>query len=165
MSGSRKRGSKWDSIEERQYSLENVRDSAWPAKAGLSFHDRESEHGSFSPEVGRNGNKWSVVEASDMMKSKQGLPKRESLHGSRGGQKDDKINVDCVKNWKTTTPWDGDETYSMKMSPGLDDWRQKNRHHSPKSDWSRSHRLSILCILDCYYLLFDSVLVFSIAFV
>ncbi|XP_022739365.1 zinc finger CCCH domain-containing protein 38-like isoform X2 [Durio zibethinus] len=139
MSGSRKRGSKWDSKEERQHSLENVRDSAWPAKAGMSFHDRESEHGYFSPEVGRNCNKWSVAKASDMMKSKHGLPSRESLPGSRGGQKDDNINVDCVKNWKTTTLWDGDETYSMKMSPGLEDWRQQNRHHSPKSDWSRSY--------------------------
>ena len=157
MSGSRKRSSKWDSREERQYSLENARDSAWPAKAGVSFHDRESEHGYFSPEVGRNG--------SDIIKSKHGLPSRESLPGSRGGQKDDNINVDCVKYWKTTTAWDEEETYSMKMSPGLDDWRQQNHHHSPKSDWSRSHRLSILCILDCYYLLFDSVLVFSIAFV
>ncbi|XP_021301161.1 zinc finger CCCH domain-containing protein 38 isoform X2 [Herrania umbratica] len=138
MSGSRKRGSKWDSKEERQYSLENVRDAAWPAKAGVSFHDRESEHGYFSPEVGRNGNKWSFVEASDMMKSKHGLPSRESLTGGRGARKDENINVDCVKNWKTTTPWDGDETYSMRMSPGLDDWRQQNRRHSPKSDWTRS---------------------------
>ena len=86
MSGSRKRSSKWDSREERQYSLENARDSAWPAKAGVSFHDRESEHGYFSPEVGRNG--------SDIIKSKHGLPSRESLPGSRGGQKDDNINVD-----------------------------------------------------------------------
>ncbi|XVF17025.1 hypothetical protein REPUB_Repub10bG0081200 [Reevesia pubescens] len=140
MSGNRKRGSKWDSKEERQYSLGNVRDSAWPANAGVSFHDRESEHGYFSSDVGRNGNKWSVVEASDMMKSKHGLSSREPLPGNRGGQKDDNINVDSVKNWKTTSPWDGDETYSMKMSPGLDDWRQQNRRHSPKSDWSRSHR-------------------------
>ncbi|XVF14918.1 hypothetical protein REPUB_Repub09cG0102400 [Reevesia pubescens] len=127
MSGSRKRSSKWDSKDERRYSLENVRDSAWPAKAGVSFHDRESEHGYFSPEVDRNGNKWSVVEASDTMNSKHGLPSRESLPGSRGGQKE------------TTTPWDGDETYGMKMSPGLDDWRQQNRRRSPTSDWSRSH--------------------------
>ncbi|XVF86146.1 hypothetical protein PTKIN_Ptkin18bG0016900 [Pterospermum kingtungense] len=74
-----------------------------------------------------------------MIKSKHGLSSRESLHGSRGGQKDENVNADCVKNWKTTTPWDGDEAYSMKMSPGLDDWRQQNHHHSPKSDWSRSH--------------------------
>ncbi|XP_022721314.1 zinc finger CCCH domain-containing protein 38-like isoform X2 [Durio zibethinus] len=140
MSRSRKRSSKWDSKEESQHSLENVRDSACPAKAGVSFHDRESEHGSFSLEVGRNGNKWSVAGASDAMKSKRGLPSRESLHGSRGGENDDKINVDCVKNWKTTAQLDGDETYSMKMSPGLDDWRQQNHHHSPKSDWSRSRR-------------------------
>ncbi|XWS33167.1 hypothetical protein CRYUN_Cryun22dG0056100 [Craigia yunnanensis] len=133
MSGSRKRSSKWDSKEERQYSLENARDSAWPAKAGVSFHDRESEHGYFSPEVGRNG--------SDIMKSKHGLPSRESLPGSRGVQKDDNINVDCVKYWKTTSAWDVEETYSMKMSPGLDDWRQQNRRHSPKSDWSSfTHR-------------------------
>ncbi|XP_022750949.1 zinc finger CCCH domain-containing protein 38-like isoform X2 [Durio zibethinus] len=140
MSGSRKRSSKWDSKEERQYSLENIRDTAWPVKAGVSFHDRESEHGYFSPEVGRNGNKCSVVKASDIMKSKHELPSRESLPGSRGGKKDHNINVDCVKYWKTMTPLDGDETYKMEMSPGLDDWRQQNHRHSPKTDWSSYHR-------------------------
>ncbi|KAG8499212.1 hypothetical protein CXB51_005646 [Gossypium anomalum] len=52
MSKSRKCSSKWDLKEERQYSLENVQDSAWFANAC----DRESEHGSFSLEFGRNGN-------------------------------------------------------------------------------------------------------------
>ncbi|XVF58761.1 hypothetical protein PTKIN_Ptkin07bG0092400 [Pterospermum kingtungense] len=140
MSGSRKRSSKWDEKEERQYSLDNVRDSAWPVKAGVSFHERESEHGYFSPEVGRNGNKYSVVEARDVMKSKHGLPSRESLPGSSGGQKDDNTHVDCVKYRKTTTPWDEDDTYGMKMSPGLDDWMQQHRRLSPKKDWSRYHR-------------------------
>ncbi|KAK8271321.1 hypothetical protein V6Z12_D11G254900 [Gossypium hirsutum] len=137
MSGSRKRGSKWNSKEEQQYSLENVRDKGWSAKGSAPFHDRESEHGYFSAEVGRK-DKWSVVGVSDMMKSKHGMPSRESLHGSRVGEKDD--NNDFVKNWKTSTPWDGDETYSMKMSPGLDDWRLKKRHSSPKGDWNGSHR-------------------------
>ncbi|KAG4121860.1 hypothetical protein ERO13_D11G229640v2 [Gossypium hirsutum] len=136
MSGSRKRGSKWNSKEEQQYSLENVRDKGWSAKGSAPFHDRESEHGYFSAEVGRK-DKWSVVGVSDMMKSKHGMPSRESLHGSRVGEKDD--NNDFVKNWKTSTPWDGDETYSMKMSPGLDDWRLKKRHSSPKGDWNGSH--------------------------
>ncbi|XVE83344.1 hypothetical protein DITRI_Ditri16bG0081500 [Diplodiscus trichospermus] len=140
MSGSRKRSSKWNSKEERQYSFENVRDIVWPSKAGASFHDRESEHEYFSAEVGRNGNKCIAVEASEMMKSKHGLPSRDSLPRSRSGQKDDNINVDRVKYWKTTTSWDGDENHSMKMSPGLDDWRQQNRRHSPKSDWSSYRR-------------------------
>ncbi|KAH1082924.1 hypothetical protein J1N35_022685 [Gossypium stocksii] len=137
MSGSRERGSKWNSKEEQQYSLENVRAKAWSAKGSAPFLDRESEHGYFSAEVGRK-DKWSVVGVSDMMKSKHGMPSRESLRGSRVGEKDD--NNDLVKNWKTTTPWDGDETYSMKMSPGLDDWRLKKRHSSPKGDWNGSHR-------------------------
>ncbi|KAK8486003.1 hypothetical protein V6N13_028595 [Hibiscus sabdariffa] len=132
MSGSRRRGSKWNSKEEHQHSLENVRDKAWSAKAGVSFHDRESE-------VGRK-DKWSVVGVGDMMKSKHGQPIRESLHGSRGSEKDD--NNDFVKNWNTATQWDRDDTYSMKMSPGLDDWRLKKRHSSPKGDWNRSHRNS-----------------------
>ncbi|KAG4176063.1 hypothetical protein ERO13_A11G227302v2 [Gossypium hirsutum] len=141
MSGSRKRGSKWNSKEEQQYSLENVRDKGWSAKGSAPFHDRESEHGYFSAEVGRK-DKWSVVGVSDMMKSKHGMPSRESLHGSRGGEKDD--NNDFVKNWKTSTPWDGDETYSMKMSPGLDDWRLKKRHSSPKGDWNGSHSIAFV---------------------
>ncbi|MBA0682051.1 hypothetical protein Goari_023806, partial [Gossypium aridum] len=126
MSKSRKRSSKWDLKEERQYSLENVQDNAWFANAC----DRESEHGSFSPDLGRNGNKWSAI------KSKHGLPSKEYLHGSKCGEN----NSDCATNWKTTTPCDGDETYSMKKSPTLNDRRQQNCHHSLKSDWSRSQR-------------------------
>ncbi|KAH1097391.1 hypothetical protein J1N35_014312 [Gossypium stocksii] len=123
MSKSRKCSSKWDLKEERQYSLENVQDSARFANAC----DRESEHGSFSPEF---GNKWSAI------KSKHGLPSKESLHGSKCGEN----NSDCATNWKTTTPCDGEETYSIKKSPTPDDRRQQNRHHSLKSDWSRSQR-------------------------
>ncbi|GMI89839.1 hypothetical protein HRI_002653200 [Hibiscus trionum] len=133
MSKSRKCGSKWD-LKEHQYSLENVQDSAWSAKASASSHERESEHGSFSPELGRNDNKWSV------MKSKHGPPARESLHGSRGGQDYDNINSDYSKNRKTTTPSDADEIYSKKKSPTLDEQRQPNFHHSPKGDWSRPRR-------------------------
>ncbi|PPD93504.1 hypothetical protein GOBAR_DD09556 [Gossypium barbadense] len=128
MSKSRKRSSKWDLKEERQYSLENVQDSAWFANAC----DRESEHGSFSPEFGRNGNKWSAI------KSKHGLPSKEYLHGSKCGEN----NSDCATNWKTTTPCDGDETYSMKKSPTLNDRRQQNCHHSLKSDWSQVSKMT-----------------------
>lgn len=130
MSKSKKCSSKWDLKEEPQYSLENVQDSAWFANAC----NKESEHGSFSPEFGRSDNKWSA------MKSKHGLPSKESLHGSKCGEN----NSDCSTNWKTTTPCDGDETYSMKKSPTLDDQRQQNRHHSLKSDWSRSHRFTVI---------------------
>ncbi|KAE8718099.1 Basic helix-loop-helix DNA-binding superfamily protein [Hibiscus syriacus] len=105
----------------------------------MTFHDRESAHRYFSSEVGGK-DKWSAVGVGDMMKSKHGQPIRESLHGSRVGEKDD--NNDFVKNCNTATPWDRDETYSKKMSPGLDDWRLKKRHSSPKGDWNRSRRSS-----------------------
>ncbi|KAK8586722.1 hypothetical protein V6N13_085746 [Hibiscus sabdariffa] len=136
MSGSRRRDPKWNSKEEHQYSLENMRDKAWPAKSGVSSHDREAARGYFSAEVGRKDK--SVVRVSDMMKSKHGMPIRESLHGSRVGEKDD--NNDFVKNWNVATPWERDETYSMKMSPGFDNLRCKKRHSSPIVDWNRSHR-------------------------
>ncbi|GAV61571.1 zf-CCCH domain-containing protein [Cephalotus follicularis] len=38
-----------------------------------------------------------------------------------------------------STTWDGDGSYSTKMSPGLDEWRQNHRH-SPKNDGIRSLR-------------------------
>ncbi|GKV17247.1 hypothetical protein SLEP1_g27778 [Rubroshorea leprosula] len=125
MSGSgRKRSSKWDLKEERQHSLENVRESFRPVKAGLSYRDRELERGWFPPDVaGRNGNKWSVMESNEMIKSKHRSPSREPLPVNRGSYKSDGIDVD-----------------SMKMSPGFDDWRQQNRRHSPKSDWNRTRR-------------------------
>ncbi|KAL5754056.1 hypothetical protein ACOSP7_022276 [Xanthoceras sorbifolium] len=142
MSGSgKKRISKWD-LKEDQFLHDNVRDSAWPGKSGTSFHDKESRPGWFSPKGGgyNNGHKWSGREADDMLSSKHDLryPSREPMPGSRGSRKDD--SDDYMGNFKATTAWGGDGNYSMKMSPGLEDWRQQVRHHSPKSDWNGLRR-------------------------
>lgn len=122
--GGRKRSSKWDSKEEHQHSLENVREGSRPVKAGLSYHERESERGWFSSDVaGRNGKKWSIMEANETLRSRHGSPSREPLPGGRSSYKSDQTDVD-----------------RMQMSPGFNEWRQPTRHYSPKSDWNRIRR-------------------------
>lgn len=136
MSGSsRKRTSKWDLREEHQFEPENVPDDYWLGKAGMSFHDKESEPEWLSPEVaGSNSSKWSDPEANDLLKSKR-LPSREPLLGSRGSH-----GRGSNRNLEATVAWEGDGSYSMRMSPGLDDWRQQSRSRSPKNALSRSFR-------------------------
>ncbi|KAF2292061.1 hypothetical protein GH714_006464 [Hevea brasiliensis] len=122
----RRRGSKWDLKEESRIPFDSVHDNAWPGEASLSFHERESQHGWHSPE-GASGNraKWSV---------------REPLPGRRGSRRDDSIDEDPNKSLKPMPTWDGDENYGTRMSPGLDEWRQQNRHSSPRNEWKRSRR-------------------------
>lgn len=147
--GRRKRNSKWDLKEDSQLSHEKVRESAWPGKAGMSYHEKESRSGRFSPKVAgyNNVHKWSGREADDIMSSKHDLQSsyREPLLGSRGSRRDDSID-DYRENFKATSTWDGDEGYNMRMSPGVDDWRHQTRQRSPKNDWSRHHRFSSLAM-------------------
>lgn len=127
MSGSgRRRSSKWDLKEESRIPFDSVHDNAWPGKAGLSFHDKESQRGWLSPE-GASGTraKWSAL---------------EPLSGRRGSRRDDSIDEERNRDLKAMPTWDGDENYGTRMSPGLDEWRQQNRHNSPKSERKRSRR-------------------------
>lgn len=127
MSGSgRRRSSKWDLKEESRIPFDSVHDNAWPGKAGLSFHEKESQRGWLSPE-GASGTraKWSAL---------------EPLSGRRGSRRDDSIDEERNRDLKAMPTWDGDENYGTRMSPGLDEWRQQNRHNSPKSERKRSRR-------------------------
>lgn len=36
--------------------------------------------------------------------------------------------------------WDGDGGYSTRMSPGLNDWKNKNHRHSPRDKYDRLAR-------------------------
>lgn len=144
MSGSgRKRSSKWDLREERHFEPKNVADDCWPGKAGISFHNKEIEPGWLSPEVaGSNNSKSYDLEANDLLKSKRdlGLASGEPLPRSRGSLKDNSFNKGRNRNWEPTVAWDGDGSYSTKMSPGLDEWREQSRSHSPKNGWTRPLR-------------------------
>ncbi|KAF2284407.1 hypothetical protein GH714_021556 [Hevea brasiliensis] len=127
MSGSgRRRSSKWDLKEESRIPFDNVNENAWSGKAGLSFHDKESQHDWLSPEGASSTRaKWPVL---------------EPLSGRRGSHRDDSIDEERNRSLKAMATWDGDESYGTRMSPGLDEWRQQNRRNSPKSEWKRSRR-------------------------
>uniref|UniRef100_A0A2P2K5K1 C3H1-type domain-containing protein n=1 Tax=Rhizophora mucronata TaxID=61149 RepID=A0A2P2K5K1_RHIMU len=126
MSGNgRKRDSKWDLKEESRNSFENLQDHAWIGKSGTSFHDKESRHGWASPDSATDHLKCSSV---------------ETLSGRRNFHRDDGVDEDHNRALKAMTEWDENESYGMRMSPGLDDWRQQIPCYSPKNEWKRSRR-------------------------
>eukprot|EP00257_Ricinus_communis_P009193 XP_002527649.2 zinc finger CCCH domain-containing protein 38 [Ricinus communis] len=127
MSGSgRRRSSKWDLKEESRILFDSTHEKGWSGKAGLSFHDKESQRGWLSPETaGGNRPKWSVL---------------EPLSGRRGSRRDDSIDEDHNRSLKAMTAWEGEENYGTRMSPGLDEWRHQSRRNSPRNEWKRSRR-------------------------
>lgn len=129
----RRRSSKWDLKDEQRHSYEAARGVSRHEKEDMLLHDRELEQGWFAPDVpGRNRDRWSSLEASDVIRPKHAL--REPLRGSRSSYESDRIATDVV------TRRVGDENYIMKTSRDVDDWRQEKHHRSPKTDWIRPHR-------------------------
>ncbi|KAJ6917186.1 zinc finger CCCH domain-containing protein 38-like isoform X1 [Populus alba x Populus x berolinensis] len=124
MSGSgRKRSSKWDLKEGSRISFEDVEDNTWPGKAGISFRDKESRRDWLPPEAaGGSRSKWSAM---------------EPLPGRRSSRRDDNIDEDRSRTLKATYE---DESYGTRMSPGLDEWRQKSFRNSPKNEYKRTRR-------------------------
>ncbi|KAI9113902.1 hypothetical protein K1719_015153 [Acacia pycnantha] len=49
---------------------------------------------------------------------------------------------DYDRDLDTKMAWDADESYGMKMSPGLEEWKRKRRSHSPKNGLDRSRSRS-----------------------
>lgn len=130
MSGSgRKHSSKWD-LKEDEFVRESIR-------------DKESRSGWFSPKGGgyNNGHKLSGREVGYMLGSKPELrySSREPIPGSRGSRNEDNLD-DYMGNFKETTSWGGDGSYSMKMSPVFHECGQQSRRRSPKSDWTEPRR-------------------------
>ena len=156
MSGSsRKRGSKWDLREEDQFEDENVSVDCWPGKAGMSFHEEDSERRWLSTEVaGSNRSKWSDLE-NDLLEAKHDL---EPLPRSSVSLRDGSFSKGRNRNLEATVSWDGDGSYGMNMSPGLDEWRGQSRSRSPKNGWSRSLRFdsSLFMLILAYWKIFGS---------
>ncbi|KAJ6397805.1 hypothetical protein OIU77_018752 [Salix suchowensis] len=124
MSGSgRKRSSKWDLKEGSRMPFEDVEDNAWPGKAGIPFHDKESRRD------------WLPPEAADSTRSKWSA--MEPLPGRRGSRRDDNISEGHSRTLKATYE---DESYRTRMSPGLDERRQQSSRNSPKNEYKRLRR-------------------------
>ncbi|CAN1349128.1 Zinc finger CCCH domain-containing protein 38 [Linum perenne] len=112
MSGSsRKRSSKWDLKEESRASYESQHNSSRSGKADLSYHETD----------GGNRGRWSNLE-----------PRR----ASRG---DDLIGDEYGRVSKPMA-WERDDSYGPRMSPGLDERRQRSRRHSPNKEQTRPRR-------------------------
>jgi hypothetical protein len=63
------------------------------------------------------------------------------LPGRRSSRRDDNIDEDRSRTLKATYE---DESYGTRMSPGLDEWRQKSFRNSPKNEYKRTRRFDYL---------------------
>ncbi|XP_057492814.1 zinc finger CCCH domain-containing protein 38-like [Actinidia eriantha] len=97
--------------------------------------------------------KWDLQEESKLFlggtlhgtgprKAKESVHNKESQSWSTDsewyGVKSD--NIDDTEFSDDMLAWDGDGSYSTRMSPGLEDWRQRNRSRSPIIGRARSDR-------------------------
>ena len=147
MSGSgRKRSSKWDLRDQSPFDEEHPQEDGWSSKSGRPFYHRESGHGWQSPELpSSNGSKWSTLETNNpRSKHDAAFPSREPFSGSRGSHKNEKFDKEHNRYGDDSMAWEEDRDYGIRMSPGLDDWRQQNPSQSPKSGWNRLLRLDLL---------------------
>ncbi|KAI4365513.1 hypothetical protein MLD38_021492 [Melastoma candidum] len=131
MSDRRRRGdSKWDSREDPPVSSHHIPDNSWPRRGGVQA-SRGSDDGH------NNGQRWSSANEKDSARSRydSDFSTREDMVGARGKQKDGYNSVDVGRQFDS---WEGEGTYTTRMSPGLDDWRKRNRSRSPQDRHDRS---------------------------
>ncbi|XP_027341389.1 zinc finger CCCH domain-containing protein 38-like isoform X3 [Abrus precatorius] len=114
MSGNgRKHSSKWDSRDQHEFAPDSVASS--------------------------NSSKWSYLERNDKLKSRMGFSFKEPFPEGRGSNKDDITSKD-YRALDATSAQDTDRSYSMEMSPGLEDWKSKKYSQSPRNGCSQSVR-------------------------
>lgn len=140
MSGKRRRhNSKWDLKEEPPVSPKKMDYRAWSGRADMPTYDSRIQPRRGSADASHiNGQRWSSVEdknvpkrhdlessSREFMLANRSLP-RDGIGSADGGRKLDPV------------PWDRDGSYSTRMSPGLDEWRKRNRSRSPRNKSDRS---------------------------
>ncbi|RZC69401.1 hypothetical protein C5167_032491, partial [Papaver somniferum] len=132
----RRRSSKWDLKEDPDHFPTEIRQgsgwsgresrSEWKVSKGLNSHDP----------------KWSSMEARSVSRNEGNSRWSSSLEPTSRNRGIEIYEFDKrdYNDMSRTMALDGDRSYSLSMSPGLDGWREKNRSRSPKGGWSRSHR-------------------------
>ncbi|KAF8011938.1 hypothetical protein BT93_I0154 [Corymbia citriodora subsp. variegata] len=140
MSGKRRRhNSKWDLKEDPPASPKKMDYRAWSGRADMPIYDSRLQPRRGSVDAGHiNSQRWSSVEDKNVPKrhdlefsSRELMLRNRSLHG------DGIVNLDAGRKLDPG-PWDRDGSYSTRMSPGLDEWRKRNRSRSPKNKPDRS---------------------------
>ncbi|KAK7247562.1 hypothetical protein RIF29_42447 [Crotalaria pallida] len=81
------------------------------------------------------------MEGNDRLKPGVGFSSKEPYSGGRDSNKDDIVNEDC-RVFDAAIGRDADGSHSMKMSPGLEEWKHKRHSQSPKNGRGRSARSS-----------------------
>ncbi|GAB4847733.1 hypothetical protein Ancab_026795 [Ancistrocladus abbreviatus] len=122
----RRRSSKWDRAKVDRSPVD-VLGNARSRKRESSFHDKEAAAWRLTYDAGQDAPKNIAKHDIDMQT-------REPLSGRRNLQRDENMKE------KSMSAWDRDGKYTSRMSPGLEEWRQRDRSRSPKSRRVRSHR-------------------------
>ncbi|KAI4374200.1 hypothetical protein MLD38_012219 [Melastoma candidum] len=131
MSGKRRRGdSKWDSREDPPVSSHHIPDNSWPRRGGVQA-SRGCDDGH------NNCQRWSSANEKDSARSRydSDFSTQDDMVGARSKRKDGYNSVDAGRKFDS---WEGEGTYTTRMSPGLDDWGKRNCSRSPKDRHDRS---------------------------
>ncbi|KAI3974371.1 hypothetical protein MKX01_031040 [Papaver californicum] len=140
----RRRSSKWDLKEDPDHLPTEIRQgSGWPGRGGEFAHEKESRsEWKVSKGFNSHDTKWSSMEARRVSRNEGNSRWSSSLEPSarNRGIEIYEFNKRDYNDMSRTMALDGDRSYSLSMSPGLDGWREKNQSRSPKGGWSRSHR-------------------------
>lgn len=123
MSGSgKKRSSKWDLRDE----LESA-----PGR-------KQMRSGWFSADTAGSRN--------DTLRPVKEFSSEESFSGGSGSNKDDIMHKEH-RVLDATTEWETEGSRRQKMSPRIEEWKQKRHSQSPENGWSRSVRfVSLLSV-------------------
>ncbi|XP_030461930.1 zinc finger CCCH domain-containing protein 38 [Syzygium oleosum] len=140
MSGKRRRhNSKWDLKEDPTVSPKKMDYRAWSGRTDMPVYDSRLQPRRGSVDAGHsNGQRWSNVEDKNVPKRHDlEFSSRELMLANRSLHRDGIANVDGGRKLDPV-PWDRDGSYSTRMSPGLEEWRKRNRSRSPKNKSDRS---------------------------
>ncbi|XP_030543704.1 zinc finger CCCH domain-containing protein 38 [Rhodamnia argentea] len=140
MSGKRRRhSSKWDLKEDPPVSPKKMDYRAWSGRADMPIYDGRLQPRRGSVDAAHiNGQRWSNVEDKNVPKRHDlEFSSRELMLANRSLHRDGIVGVDGGRK-SDPVPWDRDGSYSTRMSPGLDEWRKRNRSRSPKNKSDRS---------------------------
>ncbi|KAI6699803.1 hypothetical protein NL676_014127 [Syzygium grande] len=112
---------------------------AWSGRTDMPIYDSRLQPRRGSVDAGHsNGQRWSNVEDKNVPKRHDlEFSSRELTLANRSLHRDGIANVDGGRKLDPV-PWDRDGSYSTRMSPGLEEWRKRNRSRSPKNKSDRS---------------------------
>lgn len=102
----------------------------------LSSNRDSRDEPEFPPESVTKSNSSRYLERNDTLKPRMRFSRKEPFSGVRGSNKDD----EDYQVLDATFAKDTDGSYNMKMSPGFEEWNNREHSQYAKNDYGRSRR-------------------------